>query len=189
MHSRKSLLFDNEIAWIKKNQSDRAEVSELIGLFLPDNLSDRYGKTDNIGLYREDGLVLLRKASGPQSERTRKDITREFKKQRLNISISANQKKICNILDATLNLTDGTYYPYREPNNETVYIDTNSNHTIIKHLMALLQTKNSLTKPNQTKKVHLKRARRNTNLHRTQETSSSHHTEQPQEQTKKRNLV
>ena len=38
------------------------------------------------------------------------------------------------------NLTDGTHYPYREPNNETLYIDTNSNHppTIIKHLPAAI---------------------------------------------------
>ena len=92
-----------------------------------------------MGLYRDDGLVLLRNASGPQSERTRKGITREFKKQGLNISISTNQK-ICNFLDVTLNLTDGTHYPYRKPNNETLYFDTNSNHppTIIKHLPAAI---------------------------------------------------
>ena len=28
---------------------------------------------------------------------------------------------------AILNLLDGTYYPYRKPNNETLYIDSNSN--------------------------------------------------------------
>ena len=99
MHCRKSLLFDNETAWTKKNQSnmfdvtmgsfDGTEVCELIGLFLLDNHSDKYGK-NNVGPYRDDGLVLLRNASGPQSERTRKDITREFKKHGLNISISAN---------------------------------------------------------------------------------------------------
>ena len=107
------------------------------GHFL-NNLSEKYGK-DNVGLYRDDGLVLLRNASGPQSERTRKDITQEFKKQELNISISTNLK-ICNFLDVTLNLTDGTYYPYRKPNNETLYIDSNSNHppTIIKHLPAAI---------------------------------------------------
>ena len=86
---------------------DGAEVCELIGLFLLDDLGDKYGK-NNVGLYRDDGLVLPRNASGPQSEQTRKDITREFKKQGLNISISANLK-ICNFLDVTLNLTDGTY--------------------------------------------------------------------------------
>ena len=86
MLCRKSLLFDNETAWTKKNHSSMfdvtmgsfhgAEVCELLGLFLLNNLSEKYGK-NNVGLYR-DGLVLLRNASGPQSERTRKDITREF---------------------------------------------------------------------------------------------------------------
>ena len=92
---------------------------------------------NNIGLYRDDGLVLLRNTSGPQSDQTRKDIIQEFKKQGLNISISANLK-ICNFLDVTLNLTDGTYFPYRKLNNET--LDTNSNHppTIIKHLPAAI---------------------------------------------------
>ena len=144
MHCRKSLLFDNETAWTKKNQNnmfdvtmgsfDGAEVCELIGLFILNILSDKYGK-NNVGLYRDDGLVLLRNTSGPQSERTRKDITREFKKQGLDITISTNLK-ICNFLDVTLNLKDGTYYPYRKPNNETLYVNTNSNHppTIIKHL-------------------------------------------------------
>ena len=113
-------------------------MCELIGLFLQDNLSDKCGK-NNVGLYRDDGLVLPRNARGPQSERTRKDITREFKKQGLNISISANLK-ICTFLHVTLNLTDGTYYPYRKPNNQlqTLDIEINSNHppTIIKHLPA-----------------------------------------------------
>ena len=88
---------------------DGAEVCEPIGLFLLNNLSEKYRK-NNVGLYRDDGLVLLTNATGPQSERTRKDVTREFKKQGLNIPISTNQK-ICNFLDVTLNLTDGTHYP------------------------------------------------------------------------------
>ena len=53
---------------------DGVEVCELTGLFLLNNLSEEYGKS-NVGLYRDNGLVLLRNASGPQSERTRKDIT------------------------------------------------------------------------------------------------------------------
>ena len=148
MHCRKSLLFDNETAWTKKNHSsmfdvtmgsfDGAEVCELIGLFLLNNLSEKYGK-NSVGPYRDDGLVLLRNASRPQSERTRKDITREFKKQGLKISISTNLK-LCNFLDVTLNLTDGTHYPCRKPNNKTLYIDTNSNHLpkMIKRLPAAI---------------------------------------------------
>ena len=53
---------------------DGVEVCELTRLFLLNNLSEEYGK-NNVGLYRDNGLVLLRNASGPQSERTRKDIT------------------------------------------------------------------------------------------------------------------
>ena len=56
MHRRKSLLFDNETTWSKKNPSslfdvsfDGAEVCELIGLFLLNNLSEKYGK-NNVGL-------------------------------------------------------------------------------------------------------------------------------------------
>ena len=55
MHCRKSLLFDNETAWTRKNRSsmfdvtmgsfDGAEVCELIGLFLPNNLSGNTAKT------------------------------------------------------------------------------------------------------------------------------------------------
>ena len=78
IHCWKSLLFDNETVWTKKIHSsmldvtmgsfDAAEVSELTGLFLLNNLSEKYGK-NNVGLYRDNGLVLLRNASGPQSER------------------------------------------------------------------------------------------------------------------------
>ena len=78
MHYRRSLLFYKETAWTKKNHSDMsdvtvgsfdgAEVCALIGLFLLNNLSEKYGK-NNVGLYRDDGLALLRIANGPQSER------------------------------------------------------------------------------------------------------------------------
>ena len=61
---------------------DGAEVCELIGHFPLDNLSEKYGQ-NNVVLYRADGQVLIRNASGSQSERTRKDITQEFKRQGL----------------------------------------------------------------------------------------------------------
>ena len=53
MHSRKSLLFDSNFAWVKKNNSsfdvtmgsyDGAEVCELVGLFILNRLSNEYGK-------------------------------------------------------------------------------------------------------------------------------------------------
>ena len=42
---------------------DGAEVSELVGLFLLNNLSEKYGK-NKVGLYRDDELVLLRNTNG-----------------------------------------------------------------------------------------------------------------------------
>ena len=207
MHCRKFLLFDNETAWTKKNHSnmfdvtmgsfDGAEVCELIGLFLLDNLSEEYGK-NNVGLYRDDGLVLLKNASGPQSERTRKDITREFKRQGLNISISANLK-ICNFLDVTLNLTDGSYYPYRKPYNETLYIDTNSNHppTIIKHLPAVIGRRISDISSNKElcnkAKPHyesaLKRSGHGEKLTYTERKKPAAHTAQNSRKNRQRNVI
>ena len=202
-----SRLFDNETAWTKKNHSnmfdvtmgsfDGAEVCELIGLFLLDNFSEKYGK-NNVGLYRDDGLVLLKNASGPQSERTRKDITREFKRQGLIISISANLK-ICNFLDVTLILTDGSYYPYRKPNNRTLYIDTNSNHppTIIKHLPAAIGRRISDISSNKElfnkAKPHyesvLKRSGHDEKLTYTERKKAAAHTAQNSRKNRQRNVI
>ncbi len=58
MHARKSLLFNNGTTWIKKDSNlfdvtmgsfDCAEICELVGLFILNNLATKYGK-DNIGL-------------------------------------------------------------------------------------------------------------------------------------------
>ena len=67
----------------------------------------------------------------------RKDITRRFKNHGLNITIQTNMK-IVNYLDVTFDLTKATYYPYRKPNNQPLYINTKSNHppNIIKQLPA-----------------------------------------------------
>ena len=144
MHSRKSLLFDQNTAWIKKNNSsfdvtmgsyDGAEVCELVGLFILNDLYNEYGK-DNIGLYRDDGLAISKHTSGPQAERIRKDI-RRFKTHGLNITIQTNMK-IINYLDVTFDLTNSTYCLYRKPNNHPQYINTKSNHppNIIKQIPA-----------------------------------------------------
>ena len=130
MHSRKSLLFNNDKAWIKKDNSsfdvtmgsyDGAEVCELVGLFILNDLCNIYGK-ENIGLYRDDGLAVFKNITGPHADKIRKDITRHFKTHGLNITIQTNLK-IVNYLDVTFNLNNGTYYPYRKPNNQPLYIN------------------------------------------------------------------
>ena len=119
------------------------------------------------------------------------------------VMVSSNTNlKICNFLDVSLNLSDGTYYLYRKPNNETLYIDSNSNQppTIIKLLPAAIGRRisdissskelfNQATETTLRKCTQTRRTRRKVNVRWTQETCNSHHTEQPQEQAKKHNLV
>ena len=68
-----------------------------------------------------------------------KDITRIFKKHGLKISIKTNLK-VVNFLHVTFNLTDGTYYQYRKPNDEPLYININSNlpQSILDHIPAAI---------------------------------------------------
>ena len=146
MHARKSVLFDKDTPWKKKdNESlfdvtmgsfDGAEVCELVGLYILNTLSNEYGK-EHIGLYRDDGLAVFRNISGSEAERIRKNITKTFQKLDLKITISCNLK-IANFLDITLNLNNDKYYPYRKPNDQPMYIHTQSNHppSIIKNLPA-----------------------------------------------------
>ena len=68
-HARKSLLFNHGKPWIKNNNSnlfdvtmgsyDGAEICELVGLFILNHLGKKFGKK-NIGLYRDDGWLLLK---------------------------------------------------------------------------------------------------------------------------------
>ena len=64
-HARKSLLFNKETPWQKKNTNlihvamgiyGGAEVCEIAGLFLLNNLTNKFDK-NSIGLYRDDGLA------------------------------------------------------------------------------------------------------------------------------------
>ena len=113
---------------------DGAEVCELVGIFLLSQLTSTYEKKD-IGLYRDDGLAVFENTSGPQAEKIKKRIQKVFKDNGLDITITCNMK-IVDYLDVTMNLNDGSYRPYRKPNDETVYIHAKSNHppNIVKQL-------------------------------------------------------
>ena len=50
---------------------DDAEIWELVGIFILKLLEDKINK-QNIGLYRDDGLMILRNANGKKTDRTRK---------------------------------------------------------------------------------------------------------------------
>ena len=79
---------------------------------------------DQIGLYRDDGLLVVHNANGPMLDRLRKDIIKLFKDEELNITIDTNLK-VTDFLDVTFDLETGKYYPYRKPNNTTEYINMN----------------------------------------------------------------
>ena len=47
-----------------------AEVCQLVGTYLLNILSKKYNKND-LGLYRDDGLAVLKNKSGPQSQQVK----------------------------------------------------------------------------------------------------------------------
>ncbi|XP_065190597.1 uncharacterized protein LOC135821526 [Sycon ciliatum] len=136
MHARKSLLFAGVRAWMKKDKDeifdvtmgshDGAEACELVGAFILSKLVPIFGK-ENVGLYRDDGLAILRKANGHRADRVRKDVIEAFRKLGLRITIDTNMKAV-NFLDITMNIATGIYKPYRKPNDTPLYVNTKSNH-------------------------------------------------------------
>ena len=125
MHARKSLLFDQENPWRKKNSQsmfdvtmgsyDRAEVIELVGLFILHKLKTKFNNK-NIGLYRDDGLAAFRNMGPRTADNIRKKFHQIFDEVDLKITVQANLK-IVNFLDITLNLTTEKFCPYRKPDN------------------------------------------------------------------------
>ena len=89
-------------------------------------LSKRINK-NHVGLYRDDGLAILKNTSGPEAEKLKKKLQKLFKEKDLDIIIQCNLK-ITNYLDITLNLNDSLYRPYTKPNEETNYLHINLDH-------------------------------------------------------------
>ena len=149
-HARRSLLFNEGAPWVKKEDEnfdvtmgayDGAEVCELIGIYIQAQLGEKFDIKD-FGLYRDDGLAVFRKKSGPQAERIKKEFQKVFNENQLNIEILCNLK-IVDYLDVTFNLNDGTYRPYHKPNDEITYIHSQSNHppSIVKQLPLSIESR------------------------------------------------
>ena len=135
-HSRKALLFDSKDIWIKNSENpmfdvtmgslDGAKVCEIVGLYLLDKVSVLLFK-HNAGLYEDNGLGVVNDANGPKLDRLRKDIIAIFKSEGLPITIETNLIET-GFLDVTFNIHTGKYFPYRKPNNDSLYINIHSNH-------------------------------------------------------------
>ena len=105
---------------------DGAEVCEVVGCYMLNQLGSVI-KKDSAGLYRDDGLGILKNLSGPDIEQKRKEIIKVFKSCELNITIKTNLTSV-DFLDVQFNLKDNTYKPYRKPNSNPIYIKKQSNH-------------------------------------------------------------
>ena len=135
-HCRKSLLFKDNCAWKKKDikssfdvtmgSYDGAEICELIGCHILSDLQT-LPKIDDAGLYRDDGIILIRNLVGRDVEVLRKQIVKCMKSFGFSIEITASIK-VANFLDVTFDLANEIYSPYKKPNDNILYVHTSSNH-------------------------------------------------------------
>ena len=87
--------------WVKKEGGedfdipmrcyDGAEICELVGIYIENKLCKLMNKKD-FGLYRDDGLGILRNTSGPEANRRGKSIIKIFKECGLSITCEVNKK-------------------------------------------------------------------------------------------------
>ena len=102
-----------------------AEICELVGIYTLSKLKNITSK-DDIGLYRDYSLILLRELNGQQTDKIRKNIIKVFKSIGFQIKIKTNLHEV-NFHDITFNLRSGTYLPYKKPNDKLLYVYTLSN--------------------------------------------------------------
>ena len=127
--------FNHRKPWIKNNSNlfdvtmgsyDGAEICKLVGLFILNHLGKTFGK-ENIGLYWDDGLAIIKNRSARLTDIMRKGLHKVFKQFDLKITAEANLH-VVNFLDVTFDLTTGKHKPYRKPNDDPLYIHKHSNH-------------------------------------------------------------
>ena len=132
MQAKNSLLFHKGKIWRKKGTGgfdnmmgsfDGAEICEIVGLYLLSMIKTLHMDT---GLYRDDGLSITR-CGDRESDILRKKLESLFKEKGLSITVQCN-KYIIDFLDVTLDIRDGSFWPYVKENNLTKYVCIQSNH-------------------------------------------------------------
>ena len=150
MTARRNFLFYNNEAWKKKENPnfdvtmgsfDGAEVCEIVGLFLLHQMVENgLGiNKDQVGLYRDDGLMLVRK-SKRELDTMRKKLHLLFATFGLKITVESGMKHT-DFLDTTLHLESESYEPFRKDDAIPTYINKRSNHppAITKHLPEMIE--------------------------------------------------
>jgi len=137
LHSKKSILISNGEQWTKKHDSnfdvtmgsyDGAETCQLFGIYLLNLLTTEMNLECNLGLYRDDELIVC-EGTSTHIEQKKKQICNFFRKFNLSITIEANEKFV-NFLDVTFNLNNQSYKPYTKPGNTILYVRKQSNHPL-----------------------------------------------------------
>ena len=80
------------------------------------------------GLYKDDGLLILRNVNGQQIDLMRKNIIKIFKDIGFAIDMETDLK-IADFLDIMFNLKNGRYRPHKNPNDLLLYINKNPSTT------------------------------------------------------------
>ena len=103
-----------------------AQIADLVEIYIQDTLG-RIVNLEQVGLYRDDGIIYIPESNGPKTSSIHKKIIRAFKLLGLRIQIASNLK-IVDFLDVTLNLNNGTFKPFSENDSAPWYINISSNH-------------------------------------------------------------
>ena len=122
-------LFYKKEPWKKKRSDscfdvtmgiyDGAELCEFIGIYLLSQLFTIISR-NGCRLYRCDGLMIKEYINGQQIDQLRKKIVKVLKEVGFKIDIETNSK-IVDFLDMTFNLINGSYKPYKKPNETLLY--------------------------------------------------------------------
>ena len=114
--------------------NDGAMICEHVGLYILTEIHENIDFT-SVGLYRDDGLAVMRSASGSSLDIYRKIFIALFQDNELNITVKTVKTSI-DFLDINVCLNTESYQPYRKPNDEPLYISHNSNRppTILSRL-------------------------------------------------------
>ena len=107
--------------------NDGTEICELVELYILTEIHKNIDFT-SVGLYRYDGLAVIRSASGSSLDRYRKKLITIFQDNEQKITVDTGKTTIT-CLDIDFCLNSESYQPNRKSNDEPLYISRNSNHS------------------------------------------------------------
>lgn len=101
------------------------------------DLTNKFG-IDNVGLYGDDGLLVIEEKGVRQANKAHKDIHQIFSEHGLRATVEINNETV-SFLDVSFDIRHGVYKLYRKSDNNPLYNDERCNHppNIIKQLPSL----------------------------------------------------